>query len=80
MFREIRKMDSSPESNPKYPINQADPAKVAYHYKASIVNKKEWDAKILRIKSYLEILDNAVKELEDFSFLVGVEHRHTKDE
>ena len=72
-------MDQAPESNPKHPMNNPDPAKIAYHYKANIVNKKEWDAKILRIKSYLEILDNAVKDLEDFSFLVGVEHEHKEN-
>ena len=70
------KMDR-PENNPKYPANNPDPAKIAYHYKATIHNKIEWDMKISKIKNRLEELDLLVKDLQDFSFLVGVEHEHT---
>ena len=69
-------MDNSQESNPKYPINQGDPAKISHRYKANIVNKELWDSKVLRVKTLLESLEGAVKELEEFSFLVGVEHTH----
>jgi len=69
-------LENSPQSNPKQPINNADPARVAYHYRANIVNKEQWDAKVLKVKVLLEQLDKSVKELEEFSFLVGVEHEH----
>ena len=69
-------MDNSQESNPKYPVNSADPARIAYHYKAHIANREQWDAKVLKVKMLLERLETAVNELEEFSFLVGVEHEH----
>ena len=67
------------ESNPKYPANNPDPAKIAYHYKANIVNKKEWDTRVLRVKMQLERLEKAVADLEEFNFLVGVEHEHIEN-
>ena len=70
-------MDNSQESNPKYPVNNPDPAKIAYRYKAIIVNKDMWDTKVNDVKFLLERLEKSVKELQSFTFTVGVEHEHT---
>ena len=69
-------MDNSPENNPQQPANNPDPAKIAYHYKATIINKEAWDDKIHVIKMMLQDLEEQVKLLQEFSFLVGVEHEH----
>jgi len=63
-------------NNPKYPVNNADPAHIAYHYKANIINKEQWDKLVEEIKNEIIMLQHKVKALEDFSFLVGVEHKH----
>jgi len=69
-------VDNSQESNPKHPMNNPDPAKIAYHYKATIHNRNQWDYKISQVRLLLEQLEAAVKDLEEFNFLVGVEHEH----
>jgi len=71
-------VDNSPESNPRQPANNADPARIAYHYRAHIVNREEWDDKVHQVKLHLKRLEQAVKELEEFTFAVGVEHEHNK--
>ena len=70
-------VDNSQENNPKYPMNNSDPARIAYHYKAHIANKEEWDDRVYQVKLHLKRLEQAVKDLEEFTFAVGVEHKHT---
>ena len=73
-------VDKNLENNPKYPMNNPDPARIAYHYKANIINRKEWDAKVLKVKQLIQQTNDAVKELEEFTFAIGVEHEHTSDQ
>ena len=68
-------MDNSPENNPKYPHNNADPAKVS-HYNLKINNKQDWNDAVFLVKEKIQELELAVEKLKAFAFEIQIEHDH----
>jgi hypothetical protein len=71
-------MDKSLENNPRYPANNADPAKIA-HYNLKINNKQDWDDAVFLVKEKIQELELAVEKLKAFAFQVQIEHEHSQN-
>ena len=74
-------MDNSPESNPRYPHNNADPARIAHKLKFS--NIEQIKTQIELVQTLSGQLMDAVNKLSWMQFSIDVEHhhdQHKKDE
>ena len=71
-------MDNSPESNPRYPHNNADPANIAHRLKFS--NIEQIKTQIELVQTLSGQLMDAVNKLSWMQFSIDVEHDSTNKE
>ena len=72
-------MDHSLENNPKYPINEADPARIAHKLKFSGI--AEIKTQIELVQTLCGQLMDAVNKLSWMQLSIDIEHdQHKKDQ